>query len=121
MTTTAVGNALLYYHHLNTRSNLLVVVSLVLTIAGIFYIVLAEGITWAIALGIVVLAYAGWWAFLYFRAVGVLDQRDPATWEFLINPPKFIVMRRYEAIRAAADRVTDLDESFLGFDSDTVS
>ncbi|WP_257161879.1 hypothetical protein [Corynebacterium cystitidis] len=121
MISTAVGTAMLYYHHLNSRSNALVVVSLVLTIAGIFYIVLAEGITWAIALGIVVLTYAGWWAFLYFRAVGVLDQKDPATWEFLLNPPKFIVMRRYEAIRAAADRVTDLDESFLDLDSDSKS
>lgn len=113
MITTAVGSVMLRIHHLQGKSNALIVISLVLAIAAVMYIVFAEGATWTLALFIVVVPYSLYWWFLYGRAVTILDRKDPHVWEFFLNPPKLIVMRRYEVIRASADRVTQSDDEIL--------
>lgn len=102
MVSTVVASVMLRLQHLHSRSNALLVTSLVLTMLAVLYIIGAEGVSWAVALGLVVVVYAALWALLYHRGAHILDEKDAAVWEFLLNPPKFIIMHRYEAIRASA-------------------
>ncbi|VEI14068.1 hypothetical protein [Trueperella bialowiezensis] len=99
---TTVGNLMLRMMHLQGQTTTLISVSLIASLATAIYIVHAEGAMWSLALVIAILAYACLWAALYKNAGKILDEKNPATWEFLVNPPKFIVMRRYERIRASA-------------------
>lgn len=99
---TTVASAMLRVMHLQGRNNALVAGSLIVVLASALYVVYAEGVTWTIALAAVIVLHGALWAFLYRRAARVLDEKNPATWEFLLNPPKYVVMRRYEKIRAAA-------------------
>lgn len=108
MVSTVVAAVMLRLQHLHSRSNALLVVSLVLTMAAVLYVIGAEGVSWAVALGLVVILYAGLWAVLYHRGADILDEKHAAVWEFLLNPPKFIIMRRYEAIRASAAKAEEI-------------
>jgi hypothetical protein len=102
----AVGSVMLWVHLLHGSTNVLVVVSIALGVVALLYVMSGEGLAWAVAVSVAVAVYAGWWGFLYWRAAAVLDEKTPKAWEFLVNPPKFIVVHRYEAIRRSAARVT---------------
>ena len=102
----AVGSVMLWVHLLHGSTNVLVVVSIALGVLALLYVMSGEGLAWAVAVAVAVAVYAGWWGFLYWRAAEVLDEKAPTAREFLLNPPKFIVVQRYEAIRRSAARVT---------------
>jgi hypothetical protein len=57
---------------------------------------------WALGLAVAMVAYIALRAFLYWRGSDVLDEKAPTTGEFFLNPPKYFVVRRYEAIRRSA-------------------
>ena len=101
----AVGSIMLWVYRLHGSTNVLIIVSVIVGILGLLYVMTGEGVAWAVAVAVVVVCYAAWWGFLYRRGIGVLDEKNPRTWEYLLNPPKFIVVRRYEALRRAAARV----------------
>ncbi len=98
----AVGIIMLRLHHLHGQNNLLLLVSLVLGVVALLYIILGEGAVWLLAVGVVVVLHTAWWMLLYLRGMAALDEKQPASREFLLNPPKFIITRRFEAIRRSA-------------------
>lgn len=98
-----VGGVMLRVFHLHGRSNAFSVISIALLFAAVLFIVWAEGVGWVVGMALVMAAYLALWVFLYWRGASVLDEKNPATWEFFVNPPKYAVVRRYEAIRRSAD------------------
>lgn len=97
-----VGSVMQRIFHLHGGSGAFSVVSIVLLFVAVLFIVWAEGVGWTFGLATVMLLYIALWVWLYRRAAGVLDEKKPATWEFFVNPPKYTVVRRYEAIRRSA-------------------
>lgn len=97
-----VGAVMLRVFHLHARGSVASVILLVLLFVAVFYVVWAEGIGWALGLAAAMALYLGLWFLLYRQGVGVLDQPTLRTWEFLLNPPKYRVVHRYESIRRAA-------------------
>lgn len=106
MISTAVASLTLRKYYLQSAGNVWVVVSLVLALVAVLYVVWAEGASWTFSILVVAVLYAILWRFLYAKAVGVLDEKHPKWWEFVVNPPKFVVVRRYETIRISAQKVT---------------
>ena len=82
MITTAVARVMLKIHSLQSGSNGLLVFSLVLALVVVLYMVWAEGFGWVMSIFVVSAFYAFLWQFLYFRAVDVLYEPQPAAWEF---------------------------------------
>ncbi|QGU03854.1 hypothetical protein [Corynebacterium comes] len=103
MLSSGVGAVMLRTFHLHAGRSGLYVVSLVIVFVAVFYVVWAEGTGWAVGLAVIMALYMALWVLLYRRSVDVLDRKDPRTWEFLLSPPKYLVIRRYEAIRRSAD------------------
>lgn len=105
----SVASVMLWVHHLHGQTNIALVASLILGFAGLLFVMTGEGVRWALAVTIAAVLYALWWAFLYWRGANVLDGADPDTWEYLLNPPKFIIVNRYETIRRSAAQVLGED------------
>lgn len=106
---TAVGTAMLWFQRLHGQNNFPIIISLVLGVGALLYIVSGEGLAWGLAVGVVVLGYGAWWAWLYFRSLDVLAEKRPAVWEFVFNPPKYLTARRYETIRRSAAMLAHLE------------
>ncbi|RSZ64194.1 hypothetical protein EAH68_04105 [Corynebacterium hylobatis] len=114
MLSSGVGAVMLRIFHLHGRSSVLSVTMLVLVFLAVFYVVSAEGASWVIGLGVAMSAYLALWVFLYWRGSDVLDQKDPTTWEFFLNPPKYFIVHRYEAIRRSAEILEDENAPLTG-------
>lgn len=99
---TIVGYTMLWPHRLHGQNNLPVIISLILGLAALLYIVSGKGLAWGLAVAAMAVGYATWWAWLYYQGAGVLAEKNPGAVEFLLTPPKFLVARRYEAIRRSA-------------------
>ena len=103
MLSSGIGAVMLRLFHLHAGRSGLYVVSLFVVFVAVFYVVSAEGAGWAVGLAVSMALYMALWVLLYYRGVDVLDEKDPHTWEFFLNPPKYFVIRRYEAIRRSAE------------------
>lgn len=107
MLSNGVGAVMLRLFHLHGRSSVLSVAMLVIVFAAVFYVVSAEGAGWAFGLAVAMGTYIALWVFLYWRGSDVLDEKSPTTWEFLLNPPKYFIVHRYELIRRSAALLDD--------------
>ncbi|MHA2788160.1 hypothetical protein ACXZ66_03285 [Corynebacterium sp. S7] len=97
-----VGSVMLRIFHLHGGNSAFSVISIALLFIGVLFVVWAEGIGWTVGFAVAMAAYLALWVFLFWRAANVLDEKTPATWEFFVNPPKYTIVRRYEAIRRSA-------------------
>lgn len=102
MISIGVGAIMLRLFHLHGRSSALSVMSLILIFVATFYVMWAEGIGWAFGLAVIMAIYVVLWVSLYRRGINVLDEKNPSMWEVFLNPPKYVVVHRYEAIRRSA-------------------
>lgn len=110
MLSSGVGGVMLRLYHLHGRSNAFSVISIVLIFLAVMFVVGAEGTGWVIGMATVMALYLVLWVVLYWRGITVLDEKSPSAWEFFLNPPKYTVVHRYEAIRRSAALVSARDD-----------
>lgn len=94
-----VGSVAMRLLHLQSHGGVLMLGSAVLIAIGAFYVFTGEGWWLAISVAIVVGIFLAWWIILYNRGRGVLMDGDVRPWRFLINPPRYLIARRYETMR----------------------
>ncbi|MGP6174908.1 hypothetical protein [Corynebacterium sp. A21] len=98
-----VGSVAMRLLHLQIHGGILMLGSVILMAIGAFYVFTGEGWWLAISVGIVVAIFLTWWIILYERGRGVLVDADVRPWRFLINPPRYLIARRYENMRHSAN------------------
>lgn len=85
--------------HLQSRDEIMMILSIIVLSIGAFYVFTGEGWWLAFSVAIVVTIFLSWWSILFSRGRAVLLDGDLRPWRFLLNPPRYLIAHRYEVMR----------------------